>query len=44
MDPRVIETMTRVMAENFGNPSSVTHAFGWKAKAQMDECNVFFTA
>jgi cysteine desulfurase len=37
MDPRVIETMTRVMAENFGNPSSVTHAFGWKAKAQMEE-------
>ncbi len=37
MDPRVIEKMTRVMAENFGNPSSVTHAFGWKAKAEMDE-------
>lgn len=31
MDPRVIEAVTKTMKEDFGNPHSRTHMFGWKA-------------
>jgi cysteine desulfurase len=34
--PEVVETMTRVLAADFGNASSV-HAFGQRAKATVDE-------
>jgi len=37
MDPKVLSAMTEVLAQEFGNPSSVTHAFGWRAKAKIDE-------
>ncbi|WP_010531086.1 cysteine desulfurase family protein [Lentibacillus jeotgali] len=36
MDQRVIEAMTPVMTEVFGNPSSV-HSFGRKARLYLDE-------
>src|SRR5699024_2459101 len=36
MDRRVIEAMTPVMTEVFGNPSSV-HSFGRKARQYLDE-------
>ena len=36
VDPAVVETMTRVLREDFGNASSVHH-FGQRAKAVMDE-------
>ncbi|TKC20021.1 cysteine desulfurase family protein [Robertmurraya kyonggiensis] len=36
MHPKVIETMTKVMAEQFGNPSSI-HAFGREARHLVDE-------
>ena len=36
MDEAVVETMRKVMAEDYGNPSSF-HGFGVKAKAAMDE-------
>ncbi|HEX5037745.1 MAG TPA: aminotransferase class V-fold PLP-dependent enzyme [bacterium] len=32
LDPRVLEAMTPFFTEHFGNPSSKTHAFGWKAE------------
>lgn len=35
VDPQVIQAMTEVMTEGFGNPSSV-HAFGRKAKTYLD--------
>ncbi len=37
VDPRVIEKMTQVLGHDFGNASSVTHAFGWSAKAHIDQ-------
>lgn len=36
MDPRVIEAMTKCMKEDFGNPHSRTHAFGWKAEEMVE--------
>lgn len=36
MHPKVIETMTKVMAEQFGNPSSI-HAFGREARHLVDK-------
>ena len=36
LDPLVFEAMTPFLKENFGNPSSTTHAFGWKAKEACD--------
>ena len=36
LDPAVVETMARVMTEEFGNASSVHH-FGQRAKAVLDE-------
>src|ERR671910_3726341 len=36
VDPAVVDAMTRVLREDFGNASSVHH-FGQRAKAVMDE-------
>jgi cysteine desulfurase len=36
LDPAVVETMVRVMSEEFGNASSVHH-FGQRAKAVLDD-------
>jgi len=36
IDPEVVATMSRVMAENYGNPSSV-HRIGATAKSAMEE-------
>jgi cysteine desulfurase len=32
LDPRVLEAMMPFLTEHFGNPSSKTHAFGWRAE------------
>jgi cysteine desulfurase len=36
LDPRVLEKMIRVLKNDFGNASSVSHSFGWAAKAHVD--------
>ena len=36
VDPRVVEAMLPCWGENYGNPGSVNHAFGWEAKAAVD--------
>ena len=36
LHPAVVDTMTRVLREEFGNPSSVHH-FGQKAKSVIDQ-------
>ena len=36
LGPAVVETVARVLVEDFGNPSSVHH-FGQQAKAALDE-------
>ena len=36
LDERVLEAMLPYLKEDFGNPSSATHAFGWTAGAAVD--------
>lgn len=35
-DPRVLEAMLPFFSERFGNPHSVTHAYGWRAEEAVD--------
>lgn len=37
VDPRVVEVMLPCFLETFGNPGSVSHSFGWKAKELVEE-------
>jgi len=36
VDPRVRQAMLPYLEQDFGNPSSNTHAFGWKAQMAVD--------
>lgn len=36
VDPRVLEAMAPVFRDDFGNASSRTHAYGWRAEARVD--------
>lgn len=36
LDPRVIEKMVSCMKEEFGNPASRSHAYGWRAEALVE--------
>lgn len=36
MDPRVIDVVVKTMKEDFGNPHSRTHSFGWKAEELVE--------
>ena len=36
LDPRVLEAMMPYLTDEFGNASSNTHAFGWRAKEAVD--------
>jgi cysteine desulfurase len=36
IDPRVIEIMTRAMEDDFGNPHSRSHSYGWKAEELVE--------
>ncbi len=35
-DPRVVEVMAPFASENFGNPASRTHAYGWEADRAVE--------
>ncbi|MGE3320228.1 MAG: IscS subfamily cysteine desulfurase [Candidatus Berkiella sp.] len=37
LDPRVIEKMVACMTDDFGNPASRSHAYGWKAEQMVEE-------
>lgn len=37
VDPRVLDAMMPFFREQFGNPSSHSHALGWKAEAAVDD-------
>lgn len=37
LDPRVFDAMLPFMTENFGNPHSRTHFYGWEAEAAVEE-------
>jgi len=36
-DPQVVDAMSPYLSDNFGNPSSVHHAFGWVAKETVEK-------
>jgi cysteine desulfurase len=37
LDPRVLDAMLPFLREDFGNAASSTHAWGWKAKAAVEQ-------
>lgn len=37
MDPRVLDKMLPLFTEQYGNPHSRTHAYGWEAETAVDE-------
>ena len=36
MDPRVLDAMLPYLTEQYGNPHSRTHAYGWTAEAAVE--------
>ena len=43
-DPRVVEAMFPYLGEEFGNASSSTHAYGWRAEAAVEDARERITA
>ena len=37
MDPRVLDKMLPYLSEQYGNPHSRTHAYGWEAEGAVEE-------
>jgi len=37
LDPRVLEAMLPYLREDFGNPASATHVYGWRAEAAVED-------
>jgi len=37
LDPRVLEAMLPYLREDFGNPASATHLYGWRAEAAVED-------
>ena len=37
MDPAVVDAMIPYMREQFGNPASRSHAYGWTAEAAVEQ-------
>ncbi|KJH44950.1 aminotransferase, class V [Dictyocaulus viviparus] len=41
MDPRVVDAMLPYMLNDYGNPHSRTHAYGWKAEAAVEKARAY---
>jgi len=37
VDPRVVDAMVPLFAEQYGNPSSTSHVFGWDSRAAVEK-------
>ena len=37
LDPRVLDAMLPYLREDFGNPASSTHLYGWRAEAALSD-------
>lgn len=37
LDPRVLDAMLPYMTDQYGNPHSRTHAYGWEAEQAVDD-------
>lgn len=44
IDPRVIEKMVACMQDDYGNPASRSHAYGWKAEQLVEEARAHVAA
>jgi cysteine desulfurase len=44
VDPRVLEAMLPFFTEHFGNPASLTHAYGWAAEAAVQQARSLIAA
>jgi len=44
VDPRVVDAMLPFLREDFGNPASRSHAYGWKAEEAVEQARAHVAA